>query len=67
MPVILAPELEGPWLDPATTPVQALALLQGLDTEHTALRPVGSAVNDARYDGPACLEDPAPPAQHALF
>ncbi len=67
MPVILDPELEGEWLDPATRPDRALALLHGLGAVETALRPVGTAVNDARYDGPACLDDPAPPAQAVLF
>jgi hypothetical protein len=29
--------------------------------------PVGTAVNDARYDGPECLSAPVPDAQEALF
>jgi len=38
-------------------------VLSGIDQAHTAIRPVGTAVNDARYDGPACLDDPAPSAE----
>jgi putative SOS response-associated peptidase YedK len=66
MPVILAPADEEAWLD-AATPVPALEdLLRSLEPADTALRPVGTAVNDARYDGPQCL---APPEgeQAALF
>jgi hypothetical protein len=29
--------------------------------EDTGTRAVGTAVNDARYDGPECLEPAAPP------
>jgi hypothetical protein len=32
----------------------------------TAAVAVGTAVNDARYDGPECL-DPAPPPDPTLF
>jgi putative SOS response-associated peptidase YedK len=67
MPVILAPEHESDWLD-AGTPMHRLPdLVAGLPAARTALRPVGSAVNDARYDGPECLADPLPAAQGALF
>ena len=59
MPVILAPEAEAPWLD-TTTPADRLdAILAGLPAEQTALAPVSTAVNDARYDGPECLAPPA--------
>jgi putative SOS response-associated peptidase YedK len=67
MPVILAPGAESAWLD-ASTPVERLPdLLAGLSPEQTALQEVGAAVNDARYDGPECLEPPLPSAQTALF
>jgi putative SOS response-associated peptidase YedK len=67
MPVILEPDAEGAWLD-LDTPSEALGqLLYGLPPEQTALTPVGTAVNDARYDGPECLAAPAPDAQGALF
>lgn len=64
MPVILAPEREGRWLDPSTTTEEALELLEPFD--ETDAIPVGPAVNDARYDGPECLA-PAPPPDPTLF
>ncbi|HET9103237.1 MAG TPA: SOS response-associated peptidase [Solirubrobacteraceae bacterium] len=67
MPVILAPEAERPWLDTSTPAAQLQDILAGLSAEHTALAPVSTAVNDARYDGPECLAPPAPDAQAALF
>jgi putative SOS response-associated peptidase YedK len=67
MPVILDPRAERAWLD-ADTPSEALPeLLSGLPPEQTAVTPVGTAVNDARYDGPECLSAPVPDAQEALF
>jgi putative SOS response-associated peptidase YedK len=67
MPVILAPGDEQEWLDAATPEPRLRDLLDGLPAGRTALRPVGPAVNDARYDGPECLAAPAPAAQAALF
>jgi putative SOS response-associated peptidase YedK len=67
MPVILAPEAEGPWLDRGTPVARLYELAAGLPAEQTALAPVGLAVNDARYDGPECLASPVPSAQEALF
>jgi putative SOS response-associated peptidase YedK len=68
MPVILAPETETAWLDPATPRHTLIDMMTPLPPEATLLRPVGPAVNDARYDGPECLA-PADslPAQSALF
>jgi len=67
MPVILSQEEEDPWLD-HSLPAPALhELLHGLTADQTALRHVGPAVNDARYDGPECLAGAGPPAQSALF
>jgi putative SOS response-associated peptidase YedK len=64
MPVMLEPGLERAWLEPRTGPDAALAMLHPFRaTSHVA---VGTAVNDARYDGPACLE-PAPPPDPTLF
>lgn len=64
MPVMLEPELEDAWLAPRTGAEAALGMLRPFgDTVHVA---VGSAVNDARYDGPECL-DPAPPPDPTLF
>jgi putative SOS response-associated peptidase YedK len=67
MPVILQPRDEAAWLDPAATPAALRELLTGLSAEQTALAPVGLAVNDARYDGPECLDPPAPELQQSLF
>ncbi|MFL5845240.1 MAG: SOS response-associated peptidase [Solirubrobacteraceae bacterium] len=64
MPVILEPGLEEAWLEPTTSADAALQML--LPFEETTHVPVGTAVNDARYDGPACL-DPAPPPPPTLF
>ncbi len=58
MPVMLPPGAEAAWLD-AATPVADLQDLC-VPLEETGTRAVGTAVNDARYDGPDCLE-PAPP------
>ena len=67
MPVILDPADEDAWLDPET-PVEHLeALLRPLPTPLTHARAVSKAVNDARYDGPECLADPAPEQQPGLF
>ena len=71
MPVILPRDGEGAWLDHATPRAELLELLAPLPSEHTAVVPVGPAVNDARYDGPECLAPPpaSPPAptQPSLF
>ena len=67
MPVILAPENEREWLDTATSKGRLGQILAGLPADHTALRPVSLAVNDARYDGPECLEPPSETAPAALF
>ncbi|MCW2953323.1 MAG: hypothetical protein JWQ48_2493 [Conexibacter sp.] len=60
MPVMLAPEVEGTWLDPDASPEHLRALLAPLAPAQTRARAVSKAVNDARYDGPECLAD-APP------
>jgi putative SOS response-associated peptidase YedK len=67
MPVILEPEHESAWLDASTPRGELKELAAGLPPSDVALRPVGTAVNDARYDGPDCLMGPVPPAQTALF
>jgi putative SOS response-associated peptidase YedK len=67
MPIILAPGAEGAWLDPASRPSELDEITAGLPPAETALRPVGPAVNDARYDGPECLAPPLSSAQEALF
>jgi putative SOS response-associated peptidase YedK len=67
MPVILAPDAESTWLDNATPVDQLRQILPGLAPAHTGCHAVGFAVNDARYDGPECLEPAAENAQAALF
>jgi putative SOS response-associated peptidase YedK len=67
MPVILAPAAEGRWLERSQPPDRLHELLAGLAPDETALRPVGPAVNDARYDGPDCLAPPLEDRQAALF
>ena len=62
MPVILRPDAETAWLDPSIAGERLLELLTPLPAEQTALRQVGPAVNDARYDGPECLAEPIPTA-----
>jgi putative SOS response-associated peptidase YedK len=65
-PVILPQGSEQLWLA-HETPVEALGdVLGGLDDALIAARQVGRAVNDARYDGPACL-DPPVEAEPTLF
>ncbi len=59
MPVMLPAGAESAWLDHGTAPHDLLDLCAPL--EDTGMRAVGSAVNDARYDGPDCLEPAAPP------
>lgn len=61
MPVILAPGTEAAWLDPATPRSGLTELLAPLPVAETSVRPVGPAVNDARYDGPECLAEPLEP------
>jgi putative SOS response-associated peptidase YedK len=67
MPVILHPDAERAWLDSGTPAHELPSLLESLSPSQIALQPVGTAVNDARYDGPECLAPPLPDAQEALF
>jgi putative SOS response-associated peptidase YedK len=67
MPIVLARDDEARWLDAATPPAELAALLTGLAPAQTALKPVGPAVNDARYDGPECLAPAQPSGQETLF
>ena len=64
MPVILPREAGQPWLERDRRADELLELLCG--SRDMVLRPVGSAVNDARYDGPECLAAPVQ-AQPSLF
>jgi putative SOS response-associated peptidase YedK len=59
MPVILDRGAEAAWLDAATPPGVLAELCAPL--EQTVTRAVGTAVNDARFDGPECLATAPPP------
>jgi putative SOS response-associated peptidase YedK len=67
MPVILPAGAEAAWLDPATPEPELTDLLVPWPDAATARRAVGTAVNDARYDGPECLDPPAPDEAPTLF
>jgi putative SOS response-associated peptidase YedK len=60
MPVILEQGSEDAWLDAATPAAALRELLVPLPADAVAMRPVSSAVNDARHDEPDCLADPEP-------
>lgn len=61
MPVILAPRERERWLDPATSPDDARALLGPFPPEALALREVSRRVNSPAHDDPTCLDPPEPP------
>jgi putative SOS response-associated peptidase YedK len=67
MPVILARDAESLWLERSQESARLHDLLVGLSPGETALRPVGPAVNDARYDGPECLAPGQDARQSTLF
>ncbi len=65
MPVILAGAAqEALWIGAATPADELHALCRPESSPRLALRPVSRAVNDARFDGPECLD---PPEQASLF
>jgi putative SOS response-associated peptidase YedK len=55
MPVILAPEDYGTWLDPTTPAEQLHAMLRSYPAEAMEAVPVGSYVSNPRNEGPGCL------------
>jgi putative SOS response-associated peptidase YedK len=63
MPVMLPPDAEAAWLDAATPAAVLRELCAPL--EETGTQAVGTAVNDARYDGPECIA--AAPTPLTLF
>ena len=69
MPVILPPGHYGTWLQGAASPGDLRGLLAPFPGETLVAQPVGTAVNDPRHEGPACLEPPGPEehAQGRLF
>jgi putative SOS response-associated peptidase YedK len=56
MPVLLRREDFSRWLDPSTPAEQLLALLRPYPAEEMVAVPVSTRVNNARNEGPACLE-----------
>jgi putative SOS response-associated peptidase YedK len=56
MPVVLAADLEAPWLDPELDQEQLLSLLRPAPTQALVTREVGDAVNAVREDGPQLIE-----------
>jgi putative SOS response-associated peptidase YedK len=57
MPVILPPHAAEDWLG-GTSRERLLELVGRSDAELAELRPVSTAVNDARHDAPDCLQAP---------
>jgi len=56
MPVILAPNSYGPWLDP-TAPADTLApLTPPYPADEMAAEPIGTRVNNPARDDPQCIE-----------
>jgi len=65
MPVILADAGQESWWIDGDTAADALhALCRGESAPALEYRPVSRTVNDARFDGPQCLD---PPEQASLF
>jgi len=57
MPVILTPDQERPWLDPALEdPAELVSLLQPYQAEDLAAYPVSRKVNASAHDAPDCIE-----------
>lgn len=65
MPVILAPEDYARWLDPATSPALAQALLKPYPSDAMLAYPVSTRVNSVRNDDAGCIEPAAPGAAPA--
>lgn len=68
MPLIVAPANYRRWLDPALQTASAIAdLLLPQPAGTWESRPLGTAVNNVRNNGPECLLPPEPPRQGDLF
>lgn len=67
MPLIVAPEHYGRWLDPARADARALlALLGAGDCGELQARPVSAAVNNPRREGSALIEPQASGGERSL-
>jgi putative SOS response-associated peptidase YedK len=58
MPVILPAAAESAWLGPGFPRRELLELVGSSEAAGAELRPVSTAVNDARHDAPDCLAEP---------
>ena len=58
MPVIIAPEDYGLWLDPATPPKAVQEMLRSFPAEKMESQPVSTVVNDPKHETPRCVELP---------
>jgi putative SOS response-associated peptidase YedK len=67
MPVVLDRSAWAAWLDPATTPKDARALLVVPPTTGWSAEPVNPWVNSAQHDDPKCVELADAPPQRTLF
>lgn len=56
MPVILPPSSYAAWLDPATSPADAQAMLRPYEIQPIDRRAVSDAINNARRDDESCIE-----------
>ena len=65
MPVVLDPDAESRWLDPARPPDELAKLLAPAPDDLLVAREVGDLVNNVREDGPALIEPRE--EQSALF
>ena len=73
MPVIIEPENAERWLDPKTEEAALKALMSPVRESFLRCDEVSPVVNDARHEGPDCIEPPkpqppnAPKGQMSLF
>ncbi|HEY5899185.1 MAG TPA: SOS response-associated peptidase, partial [Burkholderiales bacterium] len=68
MPVILAPEDYGAWLDPANQDTEALlAYVRPYPAERMAAWPVSVRVNKPENDEPSLIEEASGPLQRGLL
>lgn len=68
MPVILAPEAYGPWLDPGLEERPTLSsMLRQYQSDAMAFRAVSSKVNKSNYDAPDCMEPDGPYERELAF
>jgi putative SOS response-associated peptidase YedK len=58
MPVILDADDYDAWLDPDTPSAELESLLDSFPADRMSVRPASTFVNDARHEGPQCVESP---------